>query len=288
MRAAPLPRCASGPLRTRRFCTARRGGERTSRIAVQRAVAHVRLAFVAGVHEHPAMRVRQRHEAHHTATRLGVLGRKPRERTAARGCKRPRERLKRLHDRHGVRVDAQVARKHLGVLHGMRTGIGTRQQHAVHVVDPQRVDAHHRRKTGIHAARQPDDRIGEPRALHERTQRFHACSVLVFRFHASPSRRSFVTSARVVVVLRIAPFRGRACFARKGKRKRGERGATAARSVGYSAVRQNGGILRRPERARPATWPIPPRRRPSWRRWGRWGRSGSAGAPTPRTPRGRS
>ena len=66
-----------------------------------------------------------------------------------------------------------------------------------------------------------------PRQL-DRTKGIARGPLPFVRFMNCLFRRSFVMSARSVEVPEIAPFRGRACFAREGKRKRGEIGCFGA------------------------------------------------------------
>ena len=153
---APLRRALVAPAGQRvdiGFVNAADRRKRAGGVTVERGVAHHRLALVAGVDQHPAMGVGQRHQTHHTAARLGVLGGKPRQPPAARVGEHRGERLIGLLDRDGARLDAQVARQLLGVGDGVVGGIRARQQHAVHVIGSERIDAHRGDQARIDAAR---------------------------------------------------------------------------------------------------------------------------------------
>ena len=201
------------------FVQAADRSERAGRVAVQRGIPHHGLALVARVHQHPAVCVRQRHEAHHAAARLRVLGRQTRELAAARLGKRGLERPIRFRDGDGARPDSEVASQIERIVHRVVGGVRARHEHAVHAIRAQRVRTHHGDQTRVHAARQPDDDVGESSVVHEAFERVHAETIPFAILHDSLFLHHHLAdppmSARSAKVPEIAPFRQ----LRRAKRK---------------------------------------------------------------------
>ena len=176
--------------------------KRPGGIAVQRRIAHHRLALVARVDEHPSECVREGHQAHHATTRLGVLGGEPRKLSPARLGKHALERLERLENRDGLRAYAEVIGQILGVFDRMLARVRSRKQYAVHALGAERIDRHHGNDGRIDTARKPNDHIGEPGVIGVLPERRYARFVHFLRLHAPAfPRRKLQTAAQPPAVM---------------------------------------------------------------------------------------
>ena len=154
------------------------------------------------------------------------LGRQTRELAAARLGKRGLERPIRFRDGDGARPDSEVASQIERIVHRVVGGVRARHEHAVHAIRAQRVRTHHGDQTRVHAARQPDDDVGESSVVHEAFERVHAETIpfailhdSLFLHHHLADPPISARSAKVPEIARFAscaarsasPFR-EACF----------------------------------------------------------------------------
>ena len=102
---------------------------------------------------------------------------------AARKSEHVFEGLERLADGDRLGRHAQVLRQFQRVVAGMAAGIRPGQQHAVHMVGPESIDAHDGHDAGVDAPGKPHERLQEARAFRVFLQRLHTEAVPVFRLH---------------------------------------------------------------------------------------------------------
>ena len=205
------------------FVQAADRSERAGRVAVQRGIPHHGLALVARVHQHPAVCVRQRHEAHHAAARLRVLGRQtPRARRRhARGQRGARTPRYGSADGDGaapgcprLRASSRASSTEWSAEYGPGSSTPCTRSAPSASAHITATDA------GVHAARQPDEHVGEPSVVRD-----SLCSAL--------ARRG--GTARYSPRLPLPPSSSRrstnVCAKRQGARDRPVSPACAARSA---------------------------------------------------------